>query len=218
MAPLKNRKTEPALLQIFQTIDRVNRLCMECGVHRQKDFFILALTLIPWAEHNYQLYTTFRKGAQLFKFARIIREELDNTIGQSLNLRRSLRQEATNLLVNLAQLIHTRKPAEDRGASTSPLPGDWPKWLQRKSYFQKVFLFYQFYLEATSGAPVVDIAEAPHAPAPQQAGEPETNGEILPVTEDSAAGREKPRGKNGGRSRAAFAPNTRGGVFGLRNE
>ncbi len=222
--PLTDEKTELSLLQIFQTIDRVNRQCTETGVHRQKDFFLIALMLIPWAEYNYQLYSIFRKGAQLFKFARIIREELDNTIGQGLNLRRSLRQEATNLLVNLAQLIYTRKPTENAAAARVE---DWPKWLQRKSYFQKAFLFYQFYIEATTGELLVYPTEGKESGAPQKefavpqkAEEPVAESlakpeETLAVVEEPEV-KEKPSRSKNGRTRAAFAPHTEGGVFGFR--
>ncbi len=219
-APLKNEQALLTLTQIFQTIDRVNRQCVENKVHRQKDFFLVALMLIPWAEHNYQLYSTFRKGAQLFKYARIIREELDNTIGKSLNFRRSLRQEVTSLLINLAQLLYTRKPAGEGALATRD---DWPKWLQRKSYFQKAFLFYQFYIEATTGEIVVFAREQEEGASYEQGAVEQTvehDSEVLPATEESFENKEKSLSVNhkGGRSRAAFAPGTKGGVFGFRKE
>ncbi len=212
--PLESEEVSQTLLKIFQTIDRVNRQCVENRVHRQKDFFLIALMLIPWAEHNYQLYSTFRKGAQLFKYARIIREELDNTIGISLNLRRSLRQEATNLLINLAQLLFTRKTAKEGAVATK---GDWPKWLQRKSYFEKVFLFYQFYMEATAGELVVLSAEKAVVSHKQEAGAEKGESSPACTKEEGREEKEKPH-NNKGRSKAAFAPGTEGGVFGFRKE
>lgn len=215
-----NSKAQELLHRIFQTIDRVNSQCICNGVHRQQDFFLLGLILIPWAEHSYQLYSVPRKGAQLFKFGRIIREELDNTIGQSLNLRRSLRQEAANLLVNLAQLIHTRNNKTE--AAEPPDETDltcWPKWLKRKSYFEKTLLFYQFYLEADTGKIMVPeqkcieqekrSKQQEQKPKPQECSMPEESGDAQEKT-----------GQNGsrGRGRVAFAPQTEGGVFGFRKK
>ncbi len=222
--PLQKTKSLELLHKIFKTIDRVNNQCVQNGVHRQKDFFLIALMLIPWAEHNYQLYSVFRKGAQLFKFTRIIREELDNTIGRSLNLRRSLRQEVSNLLVNLALLIHTRngKTTEEKKMS----PDNWPNWLRKKSYFQKTLLFYQFYQEATTGEVVVpeQKADRPSEEQEQQKQIPkkgrkkscvkpekETTPEPANITVKEDVGQNR-------RGRVAFAPNTKGGIFGFRKE
>lgn len=226
-----NEKAKHLLHRIFQTIDRVNVLSVLNGVHRQKDFFLFALMLIPWAEHNYQLYSTARKGAQLFKFTRIIRQEIDNTIGQSLNLRRSLRQEATNLLVYLAQLIHTRSSNTTQEEVT---PDDWPKWLKRKSYFQKTLLFYQFYMEACTRKEMVpeqsNIKQAKQVnkstitpkPVTKETPSPSSKKESekkKTATQTSCEAQEKGNPQeNRGRGRVAYAPDVEGGVFGFRKE
>ncbi|MCK9175417.1 MAG: polya polymerase [Desulforhopalus sp.] len=147
---LAQETTKAQLTGIFRTIDRTNLECLESGVHRQRDFFLLALTLIPWAEYNFQIVSIPRKGAVLFQYSSIIREAIDNSIGQSLNLSRSLRQEVTSLLLHLAQLMHNRLK-EKKDETSEITPALWPKWLQRKSYFAKALLFYQFWLEASSG-------------------------------------------------------------------
>jgi poly(A) polymerase len=170
---LGQETTKEQLTAIFRTIDRTNLECMDSGVHRQRDFFLLALTLIPWAEHNFQIVSTPRKGAALFKYSGIIREAIDNSIGQSLNLRRSLRQEVTSLLLHLAQLMYNR--LKDKKDETSEItPALWPKWLQRKSYFDKALLFYQLWLEASSGKiyTPAQIAETEQPAQPEEKKEP----------------------------------------------
>lgn len=229
------------LAAIFATVDRGNRLAVDAGGHRPPDHFLLALTLIPWAEQKFQLFSVARRGAPLFTFTGIIREELDNTIGQTLNLRRSLRQEVTGLLLHLAQMLHNRlKEKEDETAISADL---WPKWLQRKSYFAKALLFYRYWTEAATGTPCVPAPEPQEEQASRsrrgrrgrKKGGVARELSVPPGEESGAemtAGRpEEPecaekqpekadnRVENGGRSRGgrvAWAPNTEGGVFGFR--
>ncbi len=130
------------LTNIFTTVDRINTLAQKKKIHRQPDYVLFALLLIPWVEHQFQIFSIPRKGTPLFKLSKLIRAEIDNTIGIDLNLRRSLRQEIVNLLTNLSLLIHNK---ED---------GNWPKWLTKKSYFPKTVLFYNLFTEATTGIPV----------------------------------------------------------------
>jgi len=174
------------LTGIFETIDRLDSLSKSLNIHRQPDFFLFGLLLIPWAESRFQLFSEFRKGADLFQLAKQIRKDLDQTLGTDLNLRRSLRQEVVSLLTTLSQLIHHRKN------------DNWPQWLQKKSYFQKCSLFYHFYIEATTGTPV-----------PQeflQTNQPLQNPrETAPTTK---------RTKD--KSKPAFAPGTKGGIFGFK--
>lgn len=73
----------------------------------------------------------------------------------------------------------------------------WPKWLTRKSYFAMGLQLFELYGEASGKKEVAEVAFPPPAPSP------------------SAATRS--RSTNGGGSRGpAFAPGTKGGVFGLR--
>ena len=175
------------LSQIFTTIDRLNSLSLELGIHRQPDFFLFALFLTPWAESRFQLFSIPRKGGQLFQISKQIRAELDQTIGISLNLRRSLRQEIVSLLTNLSLLIHNNTN------------NNWPKWLRKKSYFPKTSLFYHFYTEATTGKPVPDHYIKTDQPRPQ----PERD---LP----------KKTSRSRTKTRPAFATQTKGGIFGLK--
>jgi poly(A) polymerase len=124
------------LQRIFATIDNYNNRAVETGTHRQPDYFVLALILIPWAILHFDLDKLVLKGPQLYQLVKQIREELNRSIGQDLNLRKSTRQEITTLLAHLPILIqHCHQDT-------------WPKWLKKKSYFSKCKLFYYFYCEA----------------------------------------------------------------------
>lgn len=190
---LKSGSMTPEILQeqlysLFQTIDRIDTLSKKQNIHRQPDFFLFALMLTPWAESRFQLFSRFRKGADLFQLAKKIRTELDQTIGIELNLRRSLRQEVVSLLTSLSQLIHHKK---DNG---------WPAWLKKKSYFPKSELFYNLYQEATTEAPIsINFLEPEKSPQPLNQSNTSTD-------------RKDPKGK----TKPAFAMNTKGGVFGFK--
>ncbi len=140
----KNRKQncQKQLESIFRVIDRINTTAVANGAARQPDSFMLALVLLPWAETRYQIISRKFSGPTLFQISKKIRAELDEKIGQQLNLRRSVRQNITNLLASLPQLIQHHKD------------GRWPAWLRKKSYFTKGVLFYHCYLEASNGKPV----------------------------------------------------------------
>ncbi|MGL1930713.1 MAG: polya polymerase [Desulfotalea sp.] len=121
------------LSRLFEIIDSMNNQAVEARKSRQPDYFLLALILIPWAESEFKLLSEQVKGSAAFQLGKKIRADLDQNLGIQLNLRRSLRQEITTLLVNLPLFI-----IHDNGKN-------WPKWLQKKSYFQKCLLFYQFF-------------------------------------------------------------------------
>lgn len=174
------------LSHIFDTIDRTNKIALEHKIHRQSDFFFLALILVPWAESRYQLFSTYRKGPQLFQVSKKIREKLDQTMGIDLNLRRSIRQEIVSLLTNLSSLIHNRKN------------GSWPKRLQNKSYFKKCSLFYNFYIETTGGTSITEeqlesksLRQDKPKPLPRRKSSP-------------------------GKTKPAFSTAAKGGIFGFK--
>ncbi len=181
------------LTRIFQAIDRTNDLAVSRGAHRQPDFFLLGLLLAPWVEVRWQLYSKFRKSAELFQLAKQIREEIDRTIGIDLNLSRSLRQEMVTLLVNLSLLIHNK------------LPAGWPKWLKKKSYFRRARLFYHFYMEAVTGQEVEEELLT-------------TEPAIRPKDRQNPPPEHKPsEGKrDASKCKPAFASKTKGGIFGFK--
>ncbi len=181
------KNCQDQLKDIFRVIDRINMAAVANGVARQPDSFMLALILLPWAENHYHIISKKISGPALFQISKKIRAELDEKIGQQLNLRRSIRQNITNLLASLPQLIQHRKN------------NGWPAWLSKKSYFTKGVLFYHCYLEATGGKPVpqellVKYSE-PSSPPPCQ-----------PV-------RQRSRSKRS-RNKPAFAA-TAGSIFGM---
>ncbi len=175
------------LSRVFEVIDRTNTLGDNHNINRKPTFFMLALILIPWAESKYSLFSEQRKGAQLFQASKQIRTDLNNSIGVELNLRRSLRQEMVTLLTNLSSLIHNRTN------------NNWPKWLQKKSYFKNCSLFYQYYIEIIEG---------------KQVPEPDTQPPTSTLPPPPAA--LPPKKRNPGKTKPAFAPGTKGGVFGFK--
>ena len=182
------------LTRIFQTIDRANTLAVSRHIHRQPDYFLFALLLIPWVDARWQLFSEFRKSNALFQLAAQIRDEIDRTIGVSLNLRRSLRQETVNLLVNLALLLHNKEA------------NGWPKWLKRKSYYARAQLFYRFYLEALTGESLDDELLSSNSIAQAKAVLPPQLAQTETVDKTHSAAKCKP----------SFSNKTKGGIFGFK--
>lgn len=174
------------LTSLFTTIDRINSVAIKRKASRQPDFFMLALILIPWAEIKYNLFSEKLKGPALFQTGKRIRADIDCELGVQLNLRRSLRQEMTTLLVNLSSLIHHRQD------------GTWPKWLRKKSYFRKCSLFYHCYMEAITGQPVEEALLGVKHKTP--------NPPNLPGKKN----------KSNTSNRPAFAPRAKKGIFGFK--
>ncbi|MGB3222972.1 MAG: polya polymerase [Desulforhopalus sp.] len=189
---LNNKSASPSprelLNGICRVIDQINTLSLAMKLHRQPDFFLIGLFLIPWAEARFQLFSQFRKGAPLFQLSKQIREEIDLTIGIDLNLRRSLRQEAVSLLINLSQLIHNKQQ------------NSWPKWLKKKSYFKKSVLFYNLYIAATTGNSIDHLLQS----QPQVEAVKEEIEAPLPSTFSAP------------KFRPAFSKNSKGGIFGFK--
>ncbi len=174
------------LAGICKTIDRANLLAKQLNIHRQADFFQVALFLLPWVENRFQLISQFRKGAPLYQLAKVIREEIDRTIGIELNLSRSFRQEMVSLFINISQLIHNRQQ------------NGWPKWLKRKSYFKRAALFYHLYMASISGKPIDHLFE----------GEPRAQ-------KTESRGR-RPNRKPSAKVKPAISTAQKGGIFGFK--
>jgi len=175
------------LTAIFFTIDRLNNEAVSSGYHRQPAFFQLALILTPWAMSRFDLLNKNVKGVHLFQFSKQLREALDAEIGQQLNLQRAIRQEITALLTYLPVIIkHNQEET-------------WPKWLRKKSYFQKCRLLYHFLREALEKIPVPVSSD---------------------ITQKQSASDGTPRRgkrkKMKQKGRPAFSGVKRGGVFGFK--
>ncbi len=179
------------LQSITSVIDRMNSSALKKGISRQPDYFLLALLLIPWAEINFSLLSKQRKGSAAFQLGKEIRGALDQGLGVALNLRKSLRQEITTLLVNLPLFIMNSNGK------------DWPKWLKKKSYFEKCLLFYNQYQDSINPSPHQEIE-----PPVEQAPPPPPKEATKPVKRQQTAS----KGKG-----VAFSSRS-GGIFGFRKD
>lgn len=175
------------LSAIFATIDRLNNSAVQSGHHRQPADFLLAMILTPWAVQRFDLFNRNVKGPQLFQFSKQMREALNLEIALQLNLKRSIRQEIATLLTYLPAIILHNKD------------NTWPKWLKKKSYFQKCKLLYHCLQEALEKIPLPDSCHSS-----QQRSVPEQ----LPP--------HKKRRTSKRRGRPAFSGVKRGGIFGLK--
>lgn len=174
------------LVKLASVLDQIIRHARLRKTAQPPDFFLLALLLIPWAEFRYGIFSERLNGSSLFQIAKKIRNDIDQTLGTLLNLRRSLRQETTSLLTNLSILIQHRQN------------DTWPKWLRNKSYFTRTSLLYASYMEATCGSSFL---------SPQLNALPEVSEEPQqPVIPRNEFKRGKP----------AFSPKTKGGIFGFK--
>lgn len=174
------------LLNLVAVLDRINR---DAGTTRSNplpDYFLFSLLLIPWVEAKYRIFSQQFKGSSIYQIAKKVREDIDSGIGIHLNLRRSLRQDATSMLVNLSQLIQHR------------VNDSWPKWLKNKNYFPVASLLYSCYMEATFDIRTND-----------------THPNILPEVPEKPAQSFPDRDKHR-RGRPAFAPKAKGGIFGFK--
>lgn len=161
---------------------------IQAGGSKLPEPFLFALLMLPWAAAEFKLLDSAGTGKKT-SFTKEIRLNIDQNL-QHLNVKKSQREVLARLLVNLPIFIKF-------GGQ-----GDWPKWLSKKSYFNDGLLFYKIYLEAAGGsATSVDFADLP-LPTPEPESKP-----ALYRKKSSKPGRT-----------AAFAHNTKGGVFGLRKK
>lgn len=188
---LETQTCKEQLQKITAVIDQMNSVALKKGVSRQPDFFLLGLMLIPWAEVKFSLLSKQRKGSAAFHLGKEIRMAIDQGLGTALNLRKSLRQEITTLLINLPLFIMNSNGK------------DWPKWLKKKSYFEKCLLFYNQYQKSI-------------APIPQKEIEPPTENPTTPPIKETT----KPvkRQKNGAKGKGVAFSTRKGGIFGFRKE
>ncbi len=183
----KGPSTREHLGKILRVIDRLNLLQTNQNKSKPSQSFILALSLIPWADGKYGLTRQQLKGHAIFHFSKKLREDLDRNIGPQLNLRRSIRQEIAMLLTNLPILMqHCRN-------------GNWPKWLQKKSYFRDSSLFFHAYQEALTDQLV---------PTKFVENIKDSRTHIESEQSDDLTRRRK--------TKPAFSPRRRGGVFGFK--
>ncbi len=132
------------LSAIFSTIDRINERTREHGAQRYPDHLLLAFILLPWARASWNLFDATMKGTRLHQLNETIHGTLHATVGPTLSLTRSCRQDICTMLAHLPSIHHH---GQER---------TWPKWLKRKSYFHPCRLLYLCYLEATENKVIPD--------------------------------------------------------------
>jgi len=150
-------------------------------------YFVLALLVLPWADKTFNLSKLKLKGPAYFQLSKKIRREIDNLLGVQLNLRKSIRQEMVTLLCNLPQFVRFVQN------------NTTPKWLKKKSYYQKCLLFYEYHMAAT--------LEKNNNTAPDH-----TNRSLSPEADSTSRRTCSTKRK----TKPAFSPKKKGGVFGLR--
>lgn len=146
-----------SLQPYFRTIDRLNARMKSGGKQPLPDHLLLSLILLPWANEHFQVLKPSQQSSNRDQVSADLRDTIDATIGSSLGLTRSCRQEISTMLAHLPIMSAYHKQ------------NNWPKWLKRKSYFKKCRLLYFCSLEATEQAPVPDhllLATADSAPRP----------------------------------------------------
>ncbi len=176
------------LLSIAKTIDRVTLFAKTSQKKGFSNSFLLALILVPWANSRFDLCNQRLKGAAAFRFSKLLRGEIDQQLGQQLNLRRSIRQEMVILLSNLPQFLHYQEN------------NSWPKWIRKKSYYKSCAQFCELYVESITGKHATISLSSPP-----------------PQTFPRPAHNEKSKGKSRRRKgyKPAFSQKS-SGVFGLK--
>jgi len=173
---LRKDDTSQLLRSLLAVSDRLHR-----QGNRLPEYLILALFLLPWADATLDLFAV-RQGKIFFHFSRQLRDSLDRLL-VNLNIKKGDKEAITALLANLN--LYTRNADQE----------NWPKKIQRKSYFQMGLHFFEIYREATGGEPATEL----HLPRPEK--------------------RERHRGGRARHTHAktpAFSRKSKGGIFGLK--
>ncbi len=176
--------------QLSTTLKIIDTLGQQkSGLRGQKlsQSFVLALMLLPWAELNFDLSRLKLKGAGVFQLSKKLRCDIDELFAIPLNLRKSIRQEMITLLSNLPQFV--RFVQDD----------NCPRWLKKKSYYAKCLLFFNFHQEIIYGDNrlkyINNIADS-----------------ASPIISNYPSKASKSKRK----TRPAFSPKKKGGIFGFR--
>lgn len=179
---------------LFGVVDRLHAQGSEDKPVVVPDQMLFALLLVPWARHRFRFGEVDLKGPALHRLRETIRVEVDGLIGESLNLKRMLKEGLASLLVNLPFFEQQRKG------------DDWPVWLRKKSYFADGARFYglvqqgrnvelspeQFTIKA-------DAVQPPLVPLDSQ-----------PAGNDPSSGK-----RHAGQVRPAFSSSSQG-IFGMK--
>lgn len=187
-SPVNQPSCREQLQHLLSIVDQLNRQSQNGKGRKLSQSFLLALLLLPWAEITFQLTTLNIKGAAIYQLSKKLRLHIDELFAIPLNLRKSIRQEMVILLANLPQFV--RFVHNDTH----------PKWLKKKSYYSKCLLFFRLSQKALSG----------DNPSTDNLGN---------LVDNIATDSSEPPGKvkhSKKKSRPAFSPKKKGGVFGFR--
>ena len=183
---LEDDESAALLRDLLAVVDRLHG-----AGHPLTDGMLLAILLLPWACKEMDMLSA-RTQKEAYGLSRAIREQLQEMF-KNLNIKRSMQDEIARSLSAMPLVANLQKE------------NNWPKWLQKKSYFTLGRELFAIYREATGGEAVEVEAPAEsgdEAPAPE-AGSRKNGGR-----------RQNRRGGRGGRA-PAFAPGVKGGVFGF---
>ncbi|MDH3348144.1 MAG: polya polymerase [Desulfobulbaceae bacterium] len=133
------------LLRYMQVIDRLHNSSTEKQPVVVSDNLLLASLLAPWIHSKFDAKEKL-VGAAHHNRSRELRNLLDMAIGERFNLKRAVKENITTLFVNLTHLI---RHSEDK---------NWPKWLQKKSYFTDCSKFFEIYSEVRGGKEIKNLS------------------------------------------------------------
>ena len=166
------------LFNLLSVVDRLH------GEEQQlPEEMLFAVLLLPWAQAEMGLGEAPVKGQEAFVLSRRLRAALDENLA-GLNIKRATREAVTSLLVNL--------PVFEGCAGG----GDFPKWLQRKSYFKAVAQLHAMVQEARGGEPVVEV--------------------VVREKKSPAPARQQSRRRSSSRRSSRQPAFAKGGIFGLK--
>ncbi len=181
----EHEKAEDNKNRLFAVLSVIDRLVKEA--QKLPDGLLISLLLVSWVEAELDI-KSIQTQKESYLLSRDIRERLAGMFG-NLNIKRAMQDDVARSLATLPLLLK-----HDNGK-------DWPKWLQKKSYFKSGMHLFQIIKEVNGGPTAVDLPFI----APSVVDAPKKTGR--------QQGRRGP--SYGGRG-TAYAINTKGGVFGFR--
>ncbi|MDJ0622801.1 MAG: polya polymerase [Desulfocapsaceae bacterium] len=176
------------LQHLLSLVDQINRQAQNGKCRKLSQSFLLALLLLPWAEVTYELSSLKIKGGAIYQLSKKLRYNIDELFAIPFNLRKSIRQEIVTLLANLPQFV--RFVQNDTH----------PKWLKKKSYYLQCLLFFRLSQKAISG---------------ESSSAESLDNLVDTISADSPRHLKKSKHSKK-KSRPAFSPKKKGGIFGFR--
>lgn len=175
--------TYSMLTRLFGVVDR-----MIIAGHNIPEHIMLTILFIPWA-NTFPEFSQVKTLNNAYQFSKTARNDLQPTL-TNLNIKRGQQDSVSRCLSTLPLLLN---------AQNKNKPGDWPKWLRKKSYFNDGLFAYKIFQEANGGnkfddPPIVD--------------------KIHQTVSDKDA--VKKRGASGLNNGPAFVEKAKGGIFGFR--